>query len=116
MNSDFAVKVEVVKLNFEPGAKAVFQSLSSSVLMAKEQLSLFYVLGQYLGMKRLELAVKGLDWNGNCIRIFLSEVEGFRAPTWFFHRIEKLAKRNNWPIRVLVKVRERSKAERLKAL
>lgn len=114
MKSLFAVRVEIVKLNFEPG-KVLLENLCSSVLRAEEQLSLLYVLGQYLGMKRLELAAKGLNWNGNNIRVFLSELPGFKAPMWFFYRIEKLAKRNNWPIRILVKSRERNKAERLKA-
>ena len=102
-------------MNFEAGAKAAFQSLSSAVLKADEQLSLFYLLGEYLGMKRLELAGKGLNWNGKDVRVFLSELPGFKAPTWFFHRIEKFAHRNGWPITVLVKSREKIKAERLKA-
>ena len=112
MNRDFAVKVEIVKMNFEPGIQPFFKFLSSAVLKADEQLSLFYLLGEYLGMKRLELAGKGLNWNGKDVRVFLSELPDFKSPKWFIDRIGKLALRNGWPITILVKSREKIKAER----
>ena len=115
MNHDFAVKVDILKMNFKPGAQPFFESLSSAVLKADEQLSLFYLLGEYLGMKRLELAGKGLNWNGKDVRVFLSELPGFKSTRWFMDRIGKLALRNGWPITVLIKSREKVKAERLKA-
>ena len=109
----YAVKVEVVKLNFEADS-AIFEVLSNCVLKAKEQLGLFLVLGEYLGSIKSKLETEGVSLNHRSIRIFVSEVPGFRAPTWFLDRIEKLALRNGWPITVLVKSREKIKAERLK--
>jgi len=110
----YAVKVEVVRLNFEADSR-IFEVLSNCVLKAKEQLGLFLVLGEYLGSIKSKLETEGVSLNHRSIRIFVSEVPGFRAPTWFLDRVEKLALRNGWPITVLVKSREKIKAERLKA-